>query len=194
MDLADRAVQSADRAVQSAYFMSHFKDLFLIIFYTSAVLSHGWAKASACCFQVCLSCAVLCQVVSFQYSSKLSLHRFADLPRNLFLPNGLQMVMCFVLLSSLSRLMCPAQDHFILLVVFITSVTPVFGLTQVFVFLSWYVILSILLSIFVCTASSFFSTCFVSDHVSAPYVIAGSTHELQTFLFRQMGKLLLKMF
>ena len=97
--------------------------------YISAVLSHGWAKASACCFQVCLSCAVLCQVVSFQYSSKSSLHLFAGLPRNLFLPYGFQVVMRFVHLSSLSRLMCPAQDHFILLVVFITSVTPVFALT-----------------------------------------------------------------
>ena len=74
--------------------------------------------------------------------------------------------------------MCPAQDHFILLVVFITSVTPVFALTQVFVFLSWYVILSILLSIFPCAAAGFFFACFVSDHVSAPYVTAGSTHEL----------------
>ena len=73
--------------------------------------------------------------------------------------------------------MCPAQDHFILLVVFIMSVTHVFALTQVFVFLSWYFILSIL-SIFVCVAASFFPACFVSDHVSAPYVIAGSTHEL----------------
>ena len=124
--------------------------------YISAVLSRGWAKASACCFQVCLSCAVLCQVVSLQYSSKSSLHLFAGLPRNLFLSYGFHMVMRFVHLSSLSRLMCPAQDHFILLAAFITSVTPVFALTQVFVFLSWYVILRILLSIFVCAAASFF--------------------------------------
>ena len=84
------------------------------------------------------------------------LHLFAGLPLNLFLPYGFQVVMRFVHLSSLSRLMCPAQDHFILLVDFITSVTPVFAVTQVFVFLSWYVILSILLSIFVCAAASFF--------------------------------------
>ena len=127
-----------------------------IYIYVSAVLSRCWAKASACCFQVCLTCAVLCQVVSFQYSSKSSLHLFAGLPRNLFLPYGFQVVMRFVHLSSLIRLMCPAQDHFILLVVFITSVTPVFALTQVFVFLSWYVIFSMLLSTFVCAAASFF--------------------------------------
>ena len=102
--------------------------------YISAVLSSGWAKASACCFYVCLSCAaVLCQVVSFEYSSKSFLHRFAGLPRSLFLPYGLQVVMRFVNLSYLNRLMCLAQDHFILLVVFITSVTPVFALTQVMV-------------------------------------------------------------
>ena len=112
------------------------------------IMSRGWLKTSACCFQVCLSWAVFCQVVSFQYSSKSSLHLFAGLPRNLFLPYGFEVVMRFVHLSSLSRLMCSAQDHFILLVVFITSVTPVFALTQVFVFLSWYVTLSILLSIF----------------------------------------------
>ena len=82
-------------------------------------------QASACCFQVCLSYAVLCQVVSFHYSSNSSLHRFAGLPRNLFLPFGLQVVMRFIDLSSLSRLMCPAQDYFILVVVFITSVTAV---------------------------------------------------------------------
>ena len=79
------------------------------------------------------------------------------LPRNLFLPYGFKVVMRFVHLSSLSRLICPAQDHFILLVVFLTSVTPVFALTQVFVFLSWYVILSILLYIFVSAAARFLS-------------------------------------
>ena len=126
-----------------------FRSKFYLSISISAVLSRGWAKASACCFQVCLSCDVLCQVVSFQYSSKSSLHRFAGFPRNLFLPYGLQVVMRFVHLSSLSRLMCHAQDHFILLVVFITSVTPVVALTQVYVFLSWYVILSILFSMFV---------------------------------------------
>ena len=100
------------------------------------------------------ACLVLFSARWF-YSNTPSLHRVAGLPRNLFLPYGFQVVMRFVHLSSLSRLMCPAQDHFILLVVFITSVTPVFALTQVFVFLSWYVILSILLSIFVCTVAIF---------------------------------------
>ena len=78
--------------------------------YISAVLSCGWAKASACCFQVCISCAVLCQMVSFQYSTKSSLHRFAGLLRNLFLPYGLQMVMRFVVFES-ADVSCPRPLH-----------------------------------------------------------------------------------
>ena len=37
---------------------------------------------------------------------------------------------------------------------------------------------NILISIFVCTADSLFFVWVVSAHVSAPYVIAGNTHEL----------------
>ena len=32
----------------------------------AATVSRGWAKASACSFHICLSCAILCQMVSFQ--------------------------------------------------------------------------------------------------------------------------------
>ena len=48
--------------------------------------------------------------------------------------------------------------------------------------LSVYVMLSILLSILVCAAAGLFCACLVSVHVSAPYVIAGSTEELYTCL------------
>ena len=51
----------------------------------TAVVSRGWAKASACRLQVSLSCAVLCQIVLLQYLSRLSLHRLAGLPCRLFL-------------------------------------------------------------------------------------------------------------
>ena len=55
------------------------------------------------------------------------------------------------------------------------------------------IFVSILLSILVCAAASLFCACLVSVHVSAPYVIAGSTQELYTCLFfRQMARLLLK--
>ena len=46
------------------------------------------------------------------------------------------------------------------------------------VFLSRYVMFNIFLSIFVCAAASLFFAWVVSVHVSAPYVIAGSTNEL----------------
>ena len=84
---------------------------------------------------------------------------------------------------------CPRPFHFTVLII---SMTFVLSLTQMLVFLSLYVMLSILLSILVCAATSLFFACFVSVLVSAPYVIAGSTHELYTCLFRQMARLVLR--
>ena len=52
---------------------------------------------------------------------------------------------------------------------------------------------NILLSIFVCAAASLFFAWVVSAHVSAPYVIAGSTHELYTCLFKHVPVVPLKM-
>ena len=76
-------------------------------------MSRGWAKASACRLQITLSCAVLCHIVSLQYLSRLSLHRLAGLPCRIFSSCGLQVVIREVHRSSLRRLICPAQDHFI---------------------------------------------------------------------------------
>ena len=90
--------------------------------------------------------------------------------------------------SSLRRLICPAQDHFIFLTLFI-SMTFVLTLTQMLVFISLYVMLSILLSILVLAAGSLFWVCLVSVQVSAPYVIAGSTQDMYTCLFRQIARL-----
>ena len=156
-------------------------------------MSRGWAKVSACRLQVSLPCAVLCQIVLLQYLSRSSRHRLAGLPCRLFLSYGLQVVTRVVHRSSLSRLICPAQDHFIFLTLLIISMTFVFSLTQTLVFLSLYVMLSILLPMLVCAAASLFCACLVSVmQVSAPYVIAGSTQVLYTCLFRQMARLLLK--
>ena len=58
------------------------------------------------------------------------------------------------------------------------------------VFLSLYVMLSLLLSILVCAAARLFCACVVSVQVSTPYATAGSTQELYTCFFRQMEKLL----
>ena len=73
-------------------------------------MSHGWAKASACCLQTTLSCAFLCHIVSLQYLSRSSLHRLAGLPCRLFLSYGLQLVTREVHRSSLRRLICPAHN------------------------------------------------------------------------------------
>ena len=108
-------------------------------------MSRGWAKALACRLQITLSCAVLCHIVSLQYLSRSSLHRLAGLPCRIFLTYGLQVVTREVHRSSLRRLICPVQDHFIFLTVWIISMSFVLSLTQMLVLLSLYVMLSILL-------------------------------------------------
>ena len=75
----------------------------------------GWAKASACRLQITLYCAVLFHIVSLQYLSRSSLHRLAGLPCRLFLSCGPQVVIHEVHRSSLRRLICPTQDHLIVL-------------------------------------------------------------------------------
>ena len=85
---------------------------------------------------------------------------------------------------------CPGPFHFSHSVDYIYEFCPL--LTQMLVLLSLYVMLSILLSILVCAAASLFCASLVSVQVSAPYVIAGSTQELYTCLFRPMSRLLLK--
>ena len=139
-------------------------------------MSRGWAKASACRLQITLSCAFLCHIVSLPCLSRSSLRRLAGLPCRLFLSYGLQVVTREVHRSSLRRLICPAQAHFIFLTVLIIYMTFVLSLTQMLVFLSLYVMLSILLSILVCAAAGLFCACLVSVQVSAPYVIAAWQH------------------
>ena len=80
----------------------------------------------------------------------------------------------------LSRILLtrPAQVNFRFLTCSITSVTLVFFLIQMFVFLSRYAMFNILLAIFICAAANLFFAWLVSAPVSAPYDIAGSTHEL----------------
>ena len=131
-------------------------------------MSRGWAKTSACRLQITPSCAFRCHIMSLQYLSRSSLHRLAGLPCRLFLSYGLQVVTGEVHRSSLRRLICPAQDHFIFLTVLIISMTFVLSLTQMLIFLSLYVMLSILLSILVCAAASLFCVCLDSVQVSAP--------------------------
>ena len=74
-------VVSARVAMAFVYVWKHNNDTF----YVSPMLSRGWAKASACCFQICLSFSILCQLVPFQKSFSLSLQRLAGLPLDVFL-------------------------------------------------------------------------------------------------------------
>ena len=155
-------------------------------------VSRVWAKASACCLQITLSCAFLCHIVSLQYLSRSSLHRLAGLPCRIFLswpPSGDTRGPSVVFEAV--DMPCPGPFHFSYSVDYIYDLCP--PLTQMLVFLSLYVMLSILLSILACAATSLFCACLVSVQVSAPYVMAGSTQELYTCLFRQMARLLLKM-
>ena len=142
-----------------------------------------------------LPCLVLSSAISCRSSicpTRSSVHRLAGLPCRLFLSYDLQVTIREVHLLSLRRLICPSHDHFIFLSLYIISMTFVLSLTYMSVLLSLYVMLSIRLSILVCAAAGLFCACLVSIQVSAQYVIAGSTQELYTCLFRQMTMLLLK--
>ena len=65
------------------------------------------------------------------------------------------------------------------------------SLTQMLVFRSLYVMLSILLSMLVCAAGSLFCACLIRVQVYAPYVLARSRHELFSYLIKQITMLLL---
>ena len=132
-------------------------------------MSRGWAKALACRLQITLYCAVLSHIVSLQYLSRSSLHRLAGLPCRLFLSYGLQLVAREVHRLSLRRFICPAQDHFIFLTVYIISMTFILSLTQMLVLLSLYTcdVEPTSFHFGLCAASLFYA-CLVSLQVSAP--------------------------
>ena len=156
-------------------------------------MSRGWAKASACRLKnyTVLSCPlsyrvapVFVQVVS---------HPLGWSPLSSFLviwsPSGDTRGPSVVFEGV--DIPCPEPFHVSHSVDYI-CMTCVLSLTQMLVFLSLYVILSLLLSILVCADASLFCACLVSVQVSAPYATAGSTQELYTCFFRQMDRLLLK--
>ena len=159
-------------------------------------MSRGWAKASACRLQMTLSCAVLCHIVSLQY---LSMQVVSP-------PLGWSPLSSFLVIWSpcgntpgpsvvfeAVDMPCPGPFNFSHSVDYIYEFCP---LPDPDVGPSIFVCdvehRGLLLSILVCAAASLFCACLVSDHVSAPYVIAGGTQELYTCLFRQMTRLLLK--
>ena len=111
------------------------------------------------------------------------------LPSNLT-PSVCHSVLLIVHLLSFIRAMCPAHFHFVLVTYWTMSVTLVLCLMVVRRFLSPSLTFSILLSIAHWLISSFFTNAFARDHVWHPYVIAGKTHWLNTFLFKLIGKCL----
>ena len=89
---------------------------FIVIW--AALVSSGWAKASAWRLEVSLCCDVLCQIVPLQYLSTSSRHREAGLHCRLFLYD-IQLVIREVHLSSLRRL-----PDYIYDLIFVSSPNP----------------------------------------------------------------------
>ena len=119
----------------------------------------------------------------------------SSLQRRFGLPIDLTPFIChsvlrIVHLQSFIQVMCPAHFHFVVVTYQTMSVTPVLCLMMVLVILSFSLKLSIFHSIAHWLVSSLFTYAFVRDHVWHPYVIAGKTHWLKTFLFRLMGRYL----
>ena len=115
----------------------------------------------------------------------------SSLQRRSGLPTYLTRLIChsvllIVHLLSFIRAMCPAHFHFVLFTYWTMSVTLVLCLMMVLRILSFSLTVSIFLSIARWLVSSVFTN--VRDHVWRPYVIAGKTHWLNTFLFRLMGR------
>ncbi len=154
-----------------------------IHYHWKAVVSCSWVKASVRCLQASLYCAVLCHIVSLQCLSRSSLHRLAGLPCRLFLSYGLQVVAREVHRLSLRRLICPAQDHFIFLTVYIIwLLSSPWSRCWSFYLCMW------------CLAY-FFPFWFVRPQVYFVLVWSVSRslhHKLYTCLFRQMAMLRLK--
>ena len=117
------------------------------------------------------------------------LQRRFGLPADLT-PSVCHSVLLIVHLLSFIRAMCPAHFHFVLVMYWTMCITLVLCLMVVLRILSSSLTLSILLSLARWLVSSFFTNAFVRDYVWHPYVIAGKTHWLKTFLFKLIGRCL----
>ena len=101
--------------------------------------------------------------MSLQYLSRSSLRRLAGLPCRFFFPSGHTRGPSVVFEAV--DVLCPGPFHFSHIAD--KSISFILSLTQILVFLSLYVMLSILLSILVCASASLFCVCLVSVQVSA---------------------------
>ena len=92
--------------------------------------------------------------------------------------------------SVVIQVMCPAHFDFVLVSYWTMSVTLVLCLIMVLRILSFSLTFSIFLSVSRWLVATFFTNYFVRNHVWHPYIIAGKTHWLKTFLFRLTGRCL----
>ena len=152
--------------------------------------AHCRAKASPSWCQGCLSCAVAIHLIPIDFVSS-SLNLSFCLPICLEPNHGLHSVTRLVHLLSDVHARWPAHFHFFLRIDCIMSATLVWFLIHSSVFLSHLDIPSMVRSILCWVVFSFCSIFIVTAQVSEPYIIAGCTHWLKTFLLRQIGLLLL---
>ena len=137
-----------------------------------------------------LSFSVLCYPCPYRslLPTMSSLKRRYGLPTDLT-PFICHSVLLVVHLLSFRRATCPA--HFPFRIGYaLNYVTVVLCLMMVLRTPSFSLTLSIFLSIARWLVSSFLINAFVRDHVWHPYIIAGKTHWLKTFLFRLTGRCL----
>ena len=127
------------------------------------------------------------------YWIKSSHHLVLGRPRGLLFPWGIHSVILIVHL--LSRLLATWPAHLCLLslMLLIMSVKPLCFRIHSVLFLSLRVTPIMILSIFLWVVTSFSSWVLLSDQVSQPYVITGSIHSLNAFLFSLIGTFLSRM-
>ena len=123
------------------------------------------AKALACCFQICLYFAVLCQMLPFQSSSSPSVHHLAGLTLDRF-PRG--DTRCPSSISYYIDVPCPGSLQ---ASIFINHARDVclFSYPYVCFYVTIYYMFNIILSIFLCASLSL--VWLVRVRASTPYVI-----------------------
>ena len=120
-------------------------------------------------YQITVYCAALCQIVSLHYLYRASLQRLASLPCRLFLSSGLQVMTREVHRLSFRR-STPLNFSDIAGCVYMIFVL---SLTKMLVLLS--LMLSILPSVLICAAASFFRAC-LSVHVNRLWDMVSRCH------------------
>ena len=174
--------------VQLLSFLAYNKSFIIIIITQGVSLSLRRNPSLHACHNF-LSLAMWLQVGP-TYWIKSSHHLVLGRPRGLLFPWGIHSVILIVHL--LSRLLATWPAHLCLLslMLLIMSVKPLCFRIHSVLFLSLRVTPIMILSIFLWVVTSFSSWVLLSDQISQPYVITGSIHSLNTFLFSLIGTFL----